>query len=234
MMKAGGSESLGEVDRELERVPDWAEGRATDCPPDPARPVSADDNAENAFGLGAWSAFNPLEDDYPGDKSEDDYPGDENGSMPGPATVPGLPRHILTPRPLPGSHSWTKDPFRNISLPFGHFLEPDGYAAIREMQKPNAKSFARLMPKTADLAQSVLAALPQISVWGEHLKGRPSGKDERGRSLADASWATITQGKWINGKGRPFPQQQMKVMDMLNMLTHPEVHALGNQDWKSG
>ena len=212
---------MGKVDQELGKVPDWNEVWVTDCAPGRARPVSASDIAENAKRASGWDDFN---------LSDDNYPQIEDGGIPEPVYVPESRPLILPSGPLPGSHSWTEDPFRYISLPFSHFLEPDGYMAIREMQKPNVKSFVRLMPRTADMAQSLLAALPQTDVWGKHLRGRPSGKDERGRSLADVSWATVTAGKWINGRGRPFPQKQMNVMDVLNMLANPEVHAVGNQD----
>lgn len=197
-MRVGDSKSLGKVDQELGKVPDW--------------------NARRASG---WDNFN---------LSNDNDLGIEDGGMPEPVHVPELRQHILPPKPLPGSRTWTEDPFKYISLPFGHFLEPDGYAAIRQMQKPSVRSFARLMPRTANLAQSLLAGLPQTDVWGKHLRGRPSGKDERGRSLADVSWATVTAGKWINVRDRSFPQKQMNVMNVLNMLANPEVHALGNQD----
>lgn len=197
---------------------DWA---GSEEPDDPEEYIPAERATENARRASGWDNFN---------LSDDNYSETEDGGMREPVHVPNFRPLILPSRPLPGSHSWSEDPFRYISLPFGHFLEPDGYAAIREMQKPNVKSFTRLMPRTANLAQSLLAALPQTDVWGKHLRGRPSGKDERGRSLADASWATVTAGKWVNGQGRSFPQKQMEVMDLLNMLTNPEVHALGNQD----
>ncbi|WP_125206115.1 hypothetical protein [Capsulimonas corticalis] len=104
---------------------------------------------------------------------------------------------------------------------------------MQTKKRRTTADYAQQMPMTYTAAMAIFESVVDPSVWGKHLvTDKPSKFDDAGRSLQDVSWKTIIAGKWIDGKNgkRGFPQQPMKLLDVIKTLADPDHCSIGNID----
>ena len=103
------------------------------------------------------------------------------------------------------------------SEPLAAYLEPEGWQRIMDMRRPNSKTWLKYCPQTFSIAETLFNGLSQKKVWG---KQNTDG------------WLTMIAGKEIKTRTKRFPQQPMKLIDVLNALGNPRHYALGSHDMR--
>jgi len=111
------------------------------------------------------------------------------------------------------------DLFAPNARPLAAYLEPEGYADLCQMQRPNVRSYERLVPRTVEIAQRVWDLMPQRDVWGHQ--------------RADRQWVTETDGNWsqreVRGKNLKLLQYGLQVQDLIKHFAG-RTHAVGTSD----